>query len=153
MQVRAVHVVVRRAILLRHVHQWGVPDALARAVPPQDDRLGAHGDRVERGARAPPSQQARRVGREVDARADLPDGGRGFEERHLVPGLAEAVRGCEPAHAATDNEDVELVGRFSAIVEGGVDGDAFGVRCGVGRRQGMGVAWCRGHGERVLGIR
>ena len=87
----------------------------------------------------------------MNARADLPDGGRGFEECHLVPGLAEAVRGGESAHSAPDDEDVELVRGLATVVEGGANGGALRVRCGVGRREGMGVAWRGGHSERGPG--
>ena len=117
--VRAVDVVVRRAVVVRHACPPGrVPYADARVVPPEYDRGRLDGARCERGAESPSEQQPRRVGRDLDSRAYVPEFARRLEKRDAVPRVRERVGGGEATETRADDDDVEAEGRALAVVEG-----------------------------------
>ena len=116
--VRAVDVVVRRPVVLGHARAPArVPDARARIVAAEDDRRGFHGERCERRAEPPAVQDARRVGRDLDAGADVAEDRGGLEQRDAVAGVRERVGRGEAAEACADDDDVEAERGAAAVVE------------------------------------
>jgi hypothetical protein len=105
-QVGAVHLVVREAEGLDDgIAQVGaqqrapvVPSAL---VPGQ--RADAHPGQVVGQPQA--VQDARRVGADLDAGADLADGRSALVDVDVEAGLQERQRGCDPTDTAADDRD------------------------------------------------
>ena len=117
--VRAVDVVVWRAVVASHARAPGrVPDADTRVVPPEHDRGRLDGARCERGAESPSEQKPRRVGRDLDSRAHVPEFARRLEKRDAVPRVRERVGRGEPTETRADDDDVEAEGCAPAVVEG-----------------------------------
>lgn len=55
----------------------------------------------------------------MDSSADFTNGGRGFEQGDLVPGLGEAVGCGETAKTASDDDDVKRAGGRATFEECG----------------------------------
>src|SRR6266702_4105129 len=124
--VGAVDVAVGRAVLGDHVASpAAVPDALACVVAAEDDRLRLHADGGERGTEAPADKEPRLVRRDLDAGADVAEGGGGLEEEYAVAGLGEGVGGGKTAEACADDDDVEAECGTPTVIEWGdlLDGD------------------------------
>ena len=65
-------------------------------------------------AKPEPDQDARRVRADVDAGADLAEQARLLVDLHVEAGLQQADRGGEPADAAADDGDPDVLGRHHA---------------------------------------
>jgi len=117
--VRAMDVVVRGAVIASHaVSPARVAHAHARVVPAKDDRGGLDAVRAQRGAEPPAEQEARRVGRDLDPRADVAQLACRLEQRDAVPGVRERVRRREPADSCADDDHVQAEGGAAPAVEG-----------------------------------
>ena len=117
--VRTMDVVVGRAVIAGHaVSPARVPHAHARVVSAKDDRGGLDAVRAQRGAEPPAEQEARRVGRDLDPRADVAQLARRLEQRDAVPGVRERVRRREPADSCADDDHVQAEGGAAPAVEG-----------------------------------
>ena len=115
--VGAMDVVVRRAVIAGHARAPArVPHARARVVPAKDDRGGLDAVRTQRGAETPAEEQARRVGRDLDTRADVAELARGLEQRDAVPCVRERVRRREAADSCADDDDVQAQGGAATTV-------------------------------------
>jgi hypothetical protein len=65
----------------------------------------SHADFVHRGLQSQPDQQARGVGADLDAGADLADGGRLLVDMDIETGLQQLQRGREATDASADDGD------------------------------------------------
>ena len=151
MVVCAVDMEVGRAVGCVHdVTPACVAYALARVVPSEYDRLGAHGGGGKGRAKAPAEEEACCVGGDLDACADVADDRGGLEEGDVMAGVREGVRGGEATEATADDDDVEGKSRLSAAVErrDGVNGDGVGGGCG-GNIGGVGLWFHGDKGKRM----
>jgi hypothetical protein len=128
--VRAMNVVVRRAVLVRHARAPArVADARTGIVPAKDDRCGLDCDGRQSGPEPPAVQEARGVGGDLYAGADVAEDGCGLEEGDAVAGVREGVGCCEATEACADDYDVETeCGAVASIerwdfLEGDVGGE------------------------------
>ena len=127
--VRAMDVVVGRAVIAGHAGSPArVPHAHARVVSAKDDRGGLDAVRAQQGAQAPAEQEARRVGRDLDPRADVAQLARRLEQRDAVPGVRERVHRRETADSRAYDDGVQAEGGAAAAVKGRdlLDGDVRG---------------------------
>lgn len=151
MVVCAVDMEVGRAVGCVHdVTPACVAYALARVVPPEYDRLGAHSGGGKGRAEAPAKEKACGVGGNLYACADVADDRGGLEEGDAMASVREGVRGGEAAETAADDDDVNGKGRLSTAVErrDGVNGDGVGGGCG-GNIGGVGLWFHGDKGKRM----
>ena len=103
----------------RNLQPCAYPNACTRRGFPstENDRCCFHSDGCERLAKPPEVQEPRRIGRDLEACAYIPENGGRLEECDAVSGVCECVGPGETANACADDDDVETERGAVAAIE------------------------------------